>query len=101
MHIACEVGTLDIDCLHRMGEVEKLPNGQFRAAPSGSGFYTRIVRNKRAHPTDSDDEAGPSQPWRELTSRLDRLEGRLDKLEQYMDILFDHFGLPKPPLNSL
>ena len=68
MHVTCEVGPLDIDCLYRMGEVEKLPNGQFRAAPSGPGFYTRIVRNKRARPTESDDEAGPSQPWRELTS---------------------------------
>ena len=38
MHIACEVGLLDIDCLHRMGEVEKLPNKQFRAAPSGPGL---------------------------------------------------------------
>ena len=41
MHIACEVGLLNIDCLHKMGEVEKLPNKQFRAAPSGPEFYTK------------------------------------------------------------
>ncbi|XP_071909384.1 uncharacterized protein [Coffea arabica] len=91
LHLACEMELLDVDCLEKMGVVERLPDGSYQFIPPGPvrapGAHPSTRAGPSSFPGSAEDTAGPSSSapppphgtteWQQLREQVQALEARM------------------------
>ena len=117
LHLAFEMELLDVNCLEKMGVVERLPNGFHQFIPPGPvrapGARPSTQAGHSSFPGSAEDTAGPSSStppppygsteWQQLWERVQNLEARMLNVDlnvagiaQNLPQFLHHTGFPPP-----